>query len=219
MQQSLFDFFGELDPPEHLFLPLRSVMVEKADCFPSQQLLKVYVSSDHLINSALFKEAEDFVVDQMFPGQGIRIRVIPSFHLNRSLTALEALELYHENILWELYNQKKDIPSYLLYKDATLQQTEKGVVIGVDNPFMADLRGNGLKEFIQNLLSERFGIEVRVTIEVQEDPEVKRELLRKMEAERKQAILDSVTQVSAQNPVREKPANSEKRQKKALSSI
>lgn len=215
MQQSLFDFFGELDPPEHLFLPLRSVMVEKADCFPSQQLLKVYVSSDHLINSALFKEAEDFVVDQMFPGQGIRIRVIPSFHLNRSLTALEALELYHENILWELYNQKKDIPSYLLYKDATLQQTEKGVVIGVDNPFMADLRGNGLKEFIQNLLSERFGIEVHITIEVQEDPEVKREMLRKMEAERKKAVLDSVTQVSVQNPVREKPANFEKRQKKA----
>ena len=67
--QNLFDFFGKTDPPEHLFLPLRSVMVEKADCYPARQLLKVYVSSEHMVNSDLFQEAEVLIASQMFPQQ------------------------------------------------------------------------------------------------------------------------------------------------------
>lgn len=199
-KQNLFEFFGKLDPPEDLFLQLRSVMVESADFFTKQQLLKVYVSSDHLINSDLFYEAEKLVIAQMFPEQGVKIRIIPRFHLDRSLTAIGALEIYHKNILWELYNKQHDIPAYLLYKDAVVQEKEQGLQIILDNPFMADIRGGALKEYLQTLLKERFGIEIRITIDVQEDPEVKQELLQRLEADRKQALLESMTRVSVGVP-------------------
>ena len=75
--QGLFDFFDKTDPPDHLYLPLRSVTVEKADCFTKQQLLKVYVSTDHIINSDLFREAENLIASQMFPGQGVNVSIIP----------------------------------------------------------------------------------------------------------------------------------------------
>ena len=163
--QNIFEFFGKLDPPESLYLPLRSVMVENADFFTKQQLLKVYVSSDHLINSDLFYEVEKLVVTQMFPDQGVKIRIIPRFLLDQSLTAVEALEVYHDNILWELYNKNHDIPAYLLYKEAIVREKDQGLQITLDNPFMADLRGEALKEYIHTLLSERFGIEVRITID------------------------------------------------------
>jgi len=194
--QNIFEFFGKLDPPESLYLPLRSVLVENADFFTKRQLLKVYVSSDHLINSDLFYEVEKLVVAQMFPDQGVQIQIIPRFHLDQSLTAVETLELYHDNILWELYNKKHDIPAYLLYKEAVVQEKDQGLQITLDNPFMADLRGEALKEYIHTLLSERFGIEVRITIDVQEDLEVKQEMLQRLEADRKQALLNSMTQVS-----------------------
>ena len=198
--QNIFEFFGKLDPPEHLFLPLRSAMVEKVDCYTKQQLLKVYISTDHIINSDLFQETEKLIVSQMFPDQGVKVKIIPQFHLDRTLTPLEALELYHDNILWELYNKKRDIPSFLLYKDATFQQTDHGVIITVDNSFMAEMRGNALKEYIQTLLLERFAIEARITVDVQEDPEVKEEMLKKLEADRKRALLDSMTHVTIEGP-------------------
>lgn len=198
--QNIFEFFGKLDPPEHLFLPLRSAMVEKVDCYTKQQLLKVYISTDHIINSDLFQETEKLIVSQMFPDQRVKVKIIPQFHLDRTLTPLEALELYHDNILWELYNKKRDIPSFLLYKDATFQQTDHGVIITVDNSFMAEMRGNALKEYIQTLLLERFAIEARIIVDVQEDPEVKEEMLKKLEADRKRALLDSMTQVTIEGP-------------------
>ena len=198
--QNIFEFFGKLDPPEHLYLPLRSALVEKVDCYTKQQLLKVYVSTDHIINSDLFQETEKLIVSQMFLDQGVKVTITPQFHLDRTLTPLEALELYHDNILWELYNKKRDIPAFLLYKDATFQQTDRGVIITVDNSFMAEMRGNALKEYIQTLLSERFAIEARITIDVQEDPEMKEEMLKKLEADRKRALLDSMTQVTIEVP-------------------
>ena len=199
-QENLFAFFGDFDVPEELFLPLRSVTVEKADCYPKQQLLKVYVKTDHLINSDLFYEAADLIARKRFSGEGVKIKIIPQFHLGRSLTAMEALELYHENILWELHSGKSDIPSYLLYKDATIKQSDVGVVITLDNSFMAEMRGTALKEYIQGVLSERFGIETRVVVEVQEDPEIKEEMLRKLEADRQKALLESMTQVRVEVP-------------------
>lgn len=198
--QNIFEFFGKLDPPEHLFLPLRSAMVEKVDCYTKQQLLKVYISTDHIINSDLFQETEKLIVSQMFPDQGVKVTITPQFHLGRTLTPLEALELYHDNILWELYNKKRDIPSFLLYKDATFQQTDHGVIITVDNSFMAGMRGNALKEYIQTLLLERFAIEARITVDVQEDPEMREEMLKRLEANRKRALLDSMTQVTTEVP-------------------
>ena len=209
--QNIFEFFGKLDPPEHLFLPLRSAMVEKVDCYTKQQLLKVYISTDHIINSDLFQETEKLIVSQMFPGQGVKVKIIPQFHLDRTLTPLEALELYHDNILWELYNKKRDIPSFLLYKDATFQQTDHGVIITVDNSFMAEMRGNALKEYIQTLLFERFAIEARIIVDVQEDPEVKEEMLKKLEADRKRALLDSMTQVSIEGPTEATAKKDEKK--------
>lgn len=199
-KKNLFEFFGDIDVPEHLFLPLRSVMVEKADCFPKQQLLKVYVSTDHMINSDLFYEAGMLIAREKFPNQGVKIKVVPHFRMNKTMSALEVLEAYNDNILWELYNAKRDIPSYLLYKDATFQQTEGGVLITLDNPFMAELRGNALKDYIQTLLVERFAIETRIVIDVQEDPELKQEMLRKLEADRQRALLESMTQVTVEKP-------------------
>jgi len=209
--QNIFEFFGKLDPPEHLFLPLRSAMVEKVDCYTKQQLLKVYISTDHIINSDLFQETEKLIVSQMFPDQGVKVKIIPQFHLDRTLTPLEALELYHDNILWELYNKKRDIPSFLLYKDATFQQTDHGVIITVDNSFMAEMRGNALKEYIQTLLLERFAIEARITVDVQEDPEVKEEMLKKLEADRKRALLDSMTHVTIEGPTEATAKKDEKK--------
>lgn len=209
--QNIFEFFGKLDPPEHLFLPLRSAMVEKVDCYTKQQLLKVYISTDHIINSDLFQETEKLIISQMFPDQGVKVKIIPQFHFDRTLTPLEALELYHDNILWELYNKKRDIPSFLLYKDATFQQTDHGVIITVDNSFMAEMRGNALKEYIQTLLFERFAIEARIIVDVQEDPEVKEEMLKKLEADRKRALLDSMTQVSIEGPTEATAKKDEKK--------
>ena len=94
--QNIFEFFGKLDPPEHLYLPLRSALVEKVDCYTKQQLLKVYVSTDHIINSDLFQETEKLIVSQMFLDQGVKVTITPQFHLDRTLTPLEALELYHD---------------------------------------------------------------------------------------------------------------------------
>lgn len=200
--QTLFEFFDKLDPPEEIFLPLRSVTVQSATFYQKQALLKVYVQSNHIINSDLLATAENLIVEQMFPGQSVRIKLIPRFVLGKEITALDALEQYHENILWEFHNKGGNMPLYLLYKDAPREEDDKGVLITLDNPFMADFKGKELTAYVQDVLSERFGLQVKVRYKVEEDPELLQEQLQQIEADRKRILLESMAGLPFAEPTK-----------------
>lgn len=76
---------------------------------------------------------------------------------------------------------------------------------------MAEVRGNALKEYIQTLLLERFAIASCITIEAQEDPEAKEAMLKQLAADRKQALLDCMTQVVMGTPADSVPSEKEKK--------
>lgn len=192
-QQTLFEFFDKLDPPEELFLPLRSVLIESATFYQKQNLLKVFISSPHIINSELLASAEALVIKQLFPDQGVRLEFVPRFTLLKVQSALEVLEAYHENILWEFQNKGGNMPLFLLYKEAQRSEDEQGILITLDNPFLADFKGKELVEYLQTVLVERFGITVRVRYKVEEDPELQQAQLQQLEAERKRALMESIT--------------------------
>ena len=191
--QTLFEFFDKLDPPEELFLPLRNVTVKSATYYQKRNLLKVFVKSDRIIDSELLDAAEKLIVKQMFYEQNVRIELIPRFSLGKEMSALEVLEGYNENILWEFRNKGGNMPLYLLYKDATCQEEKDGIMLTLDNPFMADFKGMELAAYLQEVLDQRFGIQTRVRFKVEEDPELRQEQLQQIEAERKRAILESIS--------------------------
>ena len=185
--QKLFDFFGAQNVPEELATYFENTLVEKANMFPQQQLLDVYVTTDEVINSYVLDEAEKWIVKNVFNGNA-KIHIIPRFPDQEGMTAKDIIEDYLGNLLWEIKHKKNDVLMYLLLKDADIAETENGVVLGFWNSFAADFKGKDLSAYIQTALAERFGVKVRVTYELQEQPEIMEDFAATQSAERARVI-------------------------------
>lgn len=183
----LFDFFEVDNVPDDLAAYFENVFVEKANMFPQQQLLDVYVTADDIINSYILDEAEKWVVKHKFNGNA-KIRLIPRFPDRVEVSAKDIIEDYLGNMLWEIKHRKNDVLMYLLLKDADIAETKDGLVLGFWNSFAADFKGKDLTTYIQAVLAERFGVKVRVSYELQDQPEIMEDFVASQNAERARVI-------------------------------
>lgn len=205
--QKLFEFFGAQQVPEDLAAYFENVLVQKADMFPQQQLLDVYVSTEEIINSYVIAEAEKWIVDNVFNGNA-KIRLIPRFPDQEGMSAKGIIDEYLGNLLWEIKHRKNDILMYLLLKDADIAEIENGVILGFWNSFAADFKGKDLTAYIQTALAERFGVDVQITYELQDQPEIMEEFVATQSAERARAIEAIAPQIPAaeSKPMKKEPA-------------
>ena len=185
--QKLFEFFETQNVPDDLAAYFENVLVESANMFPQQQRLDVYVSTDEVVNSYILDEAEKWIVKNVFNGNA-KIHIIPRFPDQEGMTAKDIIEDYLGNLLWEIKHKKNDVLMYLLLKDADIAETDNGVVLGFWNSFAADFKGKDLSAYIQAALAERFGVKVRVTYELQEQPEIMEDFAATQSAERARVI-------------------------------
>ena len=215
LPQKLFDFFGARNVPDDLGAYFEKVLVQKANMFPQQQLLDVYVSTEEIINSYVIAEAEKWIVNNVFNGNA-KIHIIPRFPDQDGMSAKDIIDDYLGNLLWEIKHRKNDILMYLLLKDADIAETENGIVLGFWNSFAADFKGKDLTTYIQTVLDERFGVKVRVTYELQDQPEIMEDFMATQSAERTRAIEAIAPQSPAaeSKPVKKDPAP-QRYQKKA----
>lgn len=193
--QTLFEFFDKANPPEDLLAAFGNVTVESATVYQKQNILKVFIQSKHIIDSDLIYAAEKLIAEQMFPSQGIKIELAPRFVLDNEMSALEILDAYEENLLWEFQSRGGNMPLYLLYRNAVCREDQDGILITLDNPFLADFKGKELTDYLQKVLQERFGIQKRIRFAVEEDPEILQEQLQQIETERKRILAQSLAEV------------------------
>lgn len=123
LPQKLFDFFGAQNVPEELATYFENTLVEKANMFPQQQLLDVYVTTDDVINSYVLDEAEKWIVKNVF-NDNAKIHLIPRFPDREGMNAKDIIEDYLGNLLWEFKYKKNDGLMYLLLKDADIAETK-----------------------------------------------------------------------------------------------
>ena len=211
--QDIFSFFGVNNIPQELYVKTQALLVENVDYYQKKQRLDVFTSADHIVDSPSLAEAEKLIAEQAFPNQDIHIRIIPRFLLKDSLSILEILKQYEDNIVWELEHKKRDVPMRVLYTESSVEATEKGLILRTKNKFMAELTGQKLVDYFKEILQLRFGIETGVFLEICEDPELTQAQLQKQEQERNRVLNEhrtaNQTNANANAPQRvpEKPTS------------
>ena len=205
--QKLFDFFGARNVPEDLAAYFENVLVERGNLYSQQQRLDVYITTDDIINSYVLDEAETWIVKNVFNGNA-KIHLIPRFPDQVDMTPKDIIEDYLGNLLWEIKHRKNDVLMYLLLKDADIAETDDGIVLGFWNSFASDFKGKDLATYIQTVLAERFGVTVRVTYEIQDQPEIMEDFVATQSAERARAIEAIAPQGTADEskPMKKDPA-------------
>lgn len=76
--------------------------VERISATKRKDFLRIYISSDRLIQKADIFSVEQEMKKQFFPSASMVIRIYEKFHLSSQYTPEKLMDIYRESILLEL---------------------------------------------------------------------------------------------------------------------
>ena len=181
--KGFFDYFPNIQLTDELKELLRSQPVENAVYYKKKETVCLTIAFKEIVSSKIFAEIENEIKSQVFPERALKIRIIPHFVFEEKLSIEQIIDIYRDDILWELQNQGNDMLVCLMFKDSAFAIAENNITFTTHNKFMIDFRGDSFKSFLTTLFKERFDIDVVIQLEYKENPEAMQEFLRQRELE------------------------------------
>ena len=133
--------------------------------------LRIYIVSQHLIEKAAVKEAENAIKSQLFNGKKLTVRIMEKFRLSAQYKARSLYEMYGDSIRMEL--RDRDILLYNMLSIAGLRwQDEDTLELTVPNSHLYKSRERDFSHALKRIFEERCGVELQLTLLYEE---VKRE--------------------------------------------
>ena len=151
------DVFANLDLKKSVSDIFDDVTVTKVACTKRRDILKIYISSNHIIPKkdiyAVIKE----IKKQQFPGVNIEIRIIEEYHLPESYTVKSLLDEYFESMLAELSEVNKVLQNTV--KKAEINEISPDhVEIILPDTAIVRKRESEILEYFNKVVCERFGL-------------------------------------------------------------
>ena len=126
MEKKFFDVFPVLKLDAGLHDLYEQVTVERVSSTRNRDFLRVYISSDRLIQKDEIYAAEDAIKKQLFPDASMLIKIYERFHMSAQYTPERLMRAYQESILLELRNYSP--VEYSLFHKADLAFPEPGIL-------------------------------------------------------------------------------------------
>ena len=86
------DVFPKLKLSEKLEKELENVLVEKANYYKKDRIIKILMVSTEIVNSKVFDELEKIIYQQLLGNTDAKLYIIPKFNLQNNLNALDIIE-------------------------------------------------------------------------------------------------------------------------------
>ena len=163
MDKLLFDMMPALELPADLKSRLNDAVVRRVAMSHERNTVKIHLELGAIISRREQSYLEGCIKSAYFKYDNAVVRVLPFFHLD-SVTAEEILDSYGESISQEL--KEKDLLLYSYYDSADISAAAGTVSIAFTSASAGKTEGDSLKEFLENLISERFGIKVGVDVKL-----------------------------------------------------
>lgn len=206
-EKPFFDVFRTLEVDEQVRALFAQVMVTRVSTTPSQDVLRVYITSKKLIaKNQLFQLAKQ-IQRQIFGYKKVQVHIFEKFQLSEQYTPEKLWAVYEDSVLSELemYSPYKRS----IMKNAKVQfPDEHTVLIGISNKVYDREAVDDIVRIMDRVFNERCGFQVKVDVEYLELKESSG--MEKSEAELKQRI-----SFLTENLRREKEGKAKVREKSA----
>ena len=167
MGKKFFDVFPTLKLDTGLRDLYEQVTVDKVSSTKRKDFLRVYLSSDRLIQKEDIFRVESEIKRQFFPNASMVIKFYERFHLSAQYDPVKLMDAYRDSILLEL--REYSPVEYNLFKKADFAFTENGrLVLTVEDTVLGKGKAEELIHILEKIFNERCGIPMEVQIAYKE---------------------------------------------------
>ncbi len=166
MSKKFFDVFPTLKLDTGLNDLYEQVTVDRISATNRKDFLRVYISSDRLIQKEDVFRAEGEIKKQFFPDAPIVVKFYENFHLSAQYTPERLTEVYRDSILTEL--RAYSPVEYSMFKNADLTFEEDSLLVTVEDTMCSRSRAGELQRILEKIYHERCGVSVDIRIAYKE---------------------------------------------------
>ncbi len=167
MGKKFFDVFPTLKLDAGLSDLYEQVTVDKISSTKRKDFLRVYISSDRLIQKEDIFQAEGEIKKQFFPEVSMVIKFYERFHLSAQYTPEKLMDVYRDSILAEL--REYSPVEYSLFKNADLAFEEDGrLLVTVEDTVFGQGKAEELLRILEKIYHERCGLAADIRIAYKE---------------------------------------------------
>ncbi len=167
MGKKFFDVFPTLKLDTGLKDLYEQVTVEKVSSTKRKDFLRVYISSDRLIQKEDVFRAEGEIKKQFFPNVPMVIKFYERFHLSSQYDPKKLMEIYRDSILLEL--REYSPVEYNLFKKADITFAEdNNLLLTVEDTVLGKGKAEELIRILEKVYNERCGFAVTVQVAYKE---------------------------------------------------
>ncbi len=167
MSKKFFEVFPTLKLNGGMQDLFEQVMVERVSATKRKDFLRIYISSDRLIQKADVFLVEQEMRKQFFPGAQMVIRIYEKFRLSSQYTPEKLMDIYRESILLELRDYSPI--EYNLFKNADITYPADGkVMLTLEDTVLGKEKAEELVRILDKIYNERCGFSVEILTDYKE---------------------------------------------------
>ena len=190
MMKKFCDVFPSLRLEDSIRSLMEPVQVERVSSTRRRDFLRIYISSNRLIEKQYIFRVEEDMKKQLFPGMTMQVKLYEKYRLSAQYNLCKFMEQYRDSILLELKDYSP--VEYHIFKRADISYpAEDQVLLTIDDSVPARSKAEDLKEILDKILNERFGLQAEVGIAYKEGR------IKTHKAEEEQRIARQVEEISA----------------------
>ena len=172
MSKKFFDVFPTLKLDTGLKDLYEQVTVDKVSSTKRKDFLRVYISSDRLIQKEDVFKVEGEIKKQFFPNAAMVIKIYERFHLSAQYTQEKLMDVYRDSILLEL--RAYSPVEYNLFKNADITFAEDDrLLLTVEDTVLGKGKAEELTRILEQIYQERCGLPIDVQVSYKERAEGK----------------------------------------------
>jgi DNA polymerase-3 subunit alpha (Gram-positive type) len=159
MGKRFFDVFPGLNLEGSTREIMEQAEVTKVSATKKQDFIRIYISSNKLIDKSDIVKAESSIKKQLFNDKDITIKIFEKFSLSAQYTPENLLDIYRESIELELKDY--DHMEYSLFRSASLVYPDaNNVVIRLEDSVVGRQKAPDLMRVLDKIINERCGLSV-----------------------------------------------------------
>jgi DNA polymerase-3 subunit alpha (Gram-positive type) len=172
MSKTFLEVFPTLKVDADVKGLLEKTEVVKISANHDRNHIRIYLHAERLIFKKIIWYLEKEIKNQLFSNKDVSIKIIETFHLSGQYNAKTLIGAYKESILEEL--NAYSVLLYNLLRTADMQfDTQDTMTLTIDHTIIAKTRGNELIEFIEKIVCERCGLNLKINMEYRKPKESK----------------------------------------------
>lgn len=197
MSKKFFEVFPTLKLDTGIEDLFEQVMVEKVSATKRKDFLRIYISSDRLIQKEDVLKVEREMKNQFFPNASMTIRIYERYSLSTQYNPEKLMNIYRDSILLELREYSPIV--YNLFKNADIAYpSDNQIMLTIEDSVIGKEKAEELLRILEKIYNERCGMSVEVLAAYKERKKSKNEEIeQKFEMQVAEISADTVQKIDA----------------------